>query len=318
VLELNLPILNPLSACKNLLIAGIGGGFDIFCGLPIYFELRARGYNVHLANYSFSNIEGLKDGIRLTETLVGVNAARKGQFGYFPEYYLTRWFQEERGEEVTVWSFHKTGVRPLLENYRALIEHLGIDGILLIDGGIDSLLRGDEAEIGTLLEDAVSLIAVSELKEISVRLIACLGLGAEQEVTYAHVFENMAKLIELGGFWGTCSLVKEMANYQAYEEAVLYVFQQPNQDTSVINSSVISAVRGHYGNHHLTEKTRNSQLWISPFMTIYWFFELSIVARRNLLFSEMRWTDTITEAYRGLLKARRNIAKRKKAVIPLP
>ena len=42
-MELNLPILKQLTDCKNLLIAGMGGGFDIFCGLPIYFELKKRG-----------------------------------------------------------------------------------------------------------------------------------------------------------------------------------------------------------------------------------------------------------------------------------
>lgn len=58
-MQLNLPILEQLSACKNLLIAGMGGGFDIFCGLPIYFELQGRGQTVHLANFSFSLIKGL-------------------------------------------------------------------------------------------------------------------------------------------------------------------------------------------------------------------------------------------------------------------
>jgi hypothetical protein len=67
------------------------------------------------------------------------------------------------GEAVTLWSFHKTGTRPLLENYRALVEHLGIDGILLIDGGVDSLVRGDEAGRGTMIEDAILLYAVNEL-----------------------------------------------------------------------------------------------------------------------------------------------------------
>ena len=32
-MDLNLPTLNQLSNCKNLLIAGMGGGFDVFCGL---------------------------------------------------------------------------------------------------------------------------------------------------------------------------------------------------------------------------------------------------------------------------------------------
>ena len=122
-MELNLPNLDKLISCQNLLIAGMGGGFDIFCGLPIYFELRARGQKAHLANYSFADIEGLKDGIRLTETLVGVNATHQGQLSYFPEHHLARWLSDNRGEAITIWCFHKTGVRPLLENYRALIDH---------------------------------------------------------------------------------------------------------------------------------------------------------------------------------------------------
>jgi len=58
-MELNLPTLTQLSNCKNILIAGMGGGFDVFCGLPIYFELKKHGINAHLANFSFSDIENV-------------------------------------------------------------------------------------------------------------------------------------------------------------------------------------------------------------------------------------------------------------------
>jgi hypothetical protein len=42
-MQLNLPDLAALSACRNLLVAGMGGGFDVFCGLPVYwfFDLPA-------------------------------------------------------------------------------------------------------------------------------------------------------------------------------------------------------------------------------------------------------------------------------------
>jgi len=96
-MHLNLPVYDQLAACKNLLIAGMGGGFDVFCGLPIYFELRERGQTVHLANFSFSEIEHLKGGLRLTDTLVGVTHEHTGSFVYFPEHYLAQWFKEKRG-----------------------------------------------------------------------------------------------------------------------------------------------------------------------------------------------------------------------------
>ncbi len=310
-MDLNLPIFDQVANCKNLLIAGMGGGFDIFCGLPIYFELKKRGLNVHLANYSFSPFEHLSKGVTLIESLVGITADTESPYHYSPERYLAKWFREKRTEEITIWSFENTGVRPLLENYQTLVDYLQIDGILLIDGGVDSLLRGDEVEVGTILEDSISLIAVSELKQIPVRLIACVGMGAEIEIAYGQVFESIAKLTELDAFLGACSLTKRMSVYQDYEDALLFVQSRPAQDPSVINSSVISAVQGKYGNFHLTSKTNGSHLSISPLMPLYWFFELPAIVRRNLLFSDLRYTDTRTEAYRGFLKARRNLSLRK-------
>jgi hypothetical protein len=317
-MNLNLPIWERVESCKNLLIAGMGGGFDIFCGLPIYFELRERGMNVHLANYSFSHIAVLREGVRLSKTLVGVNTDVNVRAPYFPEQHLAHWFQQSQGEQVTVWCFEKTGAAPLLENYQALVEHLGIDGILLIDGGVDSLFRGDEFEVGTLIEDTISLAAVSKLDNVPTRIVACTAFGAEQSMSYAHVFENMAALAKLDAFLGSCSLVKSMKVYQRYEEAVLYVQSRPVQDSSVINSSLISAVQGHYGNFHLTEKTLGSILWISPLMPIYWFYDLQAVAERNLLIEAFLPTETFMEAWRHVFKIRLQLPQRSRSRIPLP
>lgn len=316
-MNLNLPNVDELSGCKNLLIAGMGGGFDIFCGLPIYFELQQRGINVHLANYSFSMIEALRQGVRLSETLVGVTHDLDGRFVYFPELYLSQWFKAKHNADVTIWSFHKTGVRPLLENYHALIDHLGIDGILLIDGGVDSLLRGDESDVGTLIEDSISLIAVGELKSVPVRQIACIAFGAERDMPYEQVLSNVAALTKMGSFLGSCSLIPQMDVYQDYEDAVLKVQGQARQDASVINSSIISAVRGEFGNHHLTDKTAGSTLWISPLMPIYWFFDLPAVARRSLLYSALRYTDTAQDAWRAMMQFRRTTGIRRPTRIPL-
>jgi hypothetical protein len=317
-LALNLPVLDLLAGCKNLLIAGMGGGFDIFCGLPIYLTLKQRGMNVHLANLSFSEIGYGKHAVRLTESLVGVQAHQKSFLPYFPELHLTRWLQEKRGEDATVWCFAKTGARRLTADYRLLTEHLGIDGILLIDGGVDSLMRGNEAQTGTPVEDTLSLLAVRAQQQVPVRLLACLGLGAETDIAHAHVFENMAALSASGGFLGSCSLVRQMEVYQAYEEAVSYVHEHSPADPSVINASIVSAVQGHYGNFHLTAKTKGSRLWISPLMPLYWFYTLEAVAARNLLLDYLADTDTFQEAIRTVLSARQSLKIRSHTAIPLP
>ena len=120
-MDLNLPVSDKLMDCENLLIAGMGGGFDIFCGLPIYFALKEKGVNVHLANYSFSDVTYVAEkgyGTVLTDTLVGVTADVAGTYVYFPELYLSQWFKETRDEDVTIWSF----IRQVYVHYWKIIR----------------------------------------------------------------------------------------------------------------------------------------------------------------------------------------------------
>lgn len=316
-MKLNLPIFEQLKDSKNILITGIGGGFDIYCGIPIYLTLKELGYHVHLANYSFSDITFIKEGEKLTDTLLGVKASIKNFLGYFPEFYLTQWFQKDRNEDIIIWTFQKTGTNPLLKNYQMLTKHLEIDTILMVDGGIDSLMRGNEAGMGTLLEDAVSMSAISQLTDIKCKILACIGFGAEQDVTHFHVFENIAALTKLGGFYGICALIPQMMVYQEYEKAVLYAQAQPAQDPSVINSSIVSAVRGEYDNYHLTKKTFGSKLWISPLMPIYWFFDFEKVADQNLFLPQIHPTETFWEAVQKYVLVSRYIAQKDEQKIPL-
>jgi hypothetical protein len=40
---LELPFFAELKNARNILLAGAGGGFDIFSGLPLYFGLKNAG-----------------------------------------------------------------------------------------------------------------------------------------------------------------------------------------------------------------------------------------------------------------------------------
>lgn len=317
-MRLNIPILDQIAGSEHILIAGMGGGYDIFSGLPLFFELEALGYDVHLANFSFSDIAGLSDGEQLTDTLVGVSIDVEGDFDYFPEYYLAEWFFNTRNEFVTIWCFEKTGARPLIRNYRALVDHLEIDCIILVDGGVDSLMHGDEPNMGTLFEDTLSLLAVSELNHVSTRIVACLGLGVEYEVGYPHLFENIAQLVKSDGFFGACSLTKQMEAYQQYEEAVLYVFDQQPKHPSVICASVISATRGEYGDYHLVKRTQGNELHISPLMSLFWFFDMMTIAKANKLLPAMALTYSVDDAWRQMQKKRDQLTPRLVAQPPLP
>src|SRR5262249_27346486 len=130
--------------------------------------------------------------------------------GYFPERYLAE-FLAARDEPSTVYALEKVGVVPLRAAYTHLVEHLSIDAILLVDGGSDILMRGDESGLGTPAEDMASLAAVARV-DVPVRLVACVGFGVDafHGVCNAHYLEAVAELTRSGGFLGAASLLANM------------------------------------------------------------------------------------------------------------
>ncbi len=176
---LQLPFFAALAKARNVLVAGAGGGFDVFSGLPLYFALREAGKTVHLANLSFSFLpprEVVAEG-RVSAALLKVTAETPLYGDYFPELHLARWFRAQ-GDDTPVYCFERTGVRPLVAGYQALVEQLSLDTVLLIDGGTDSLMRGDESGLGTPHEDISSIAAVDELP-VEQKMLACLGFGVD-------------------------------------------------------------------------------------------------------------------------------------------
>jgi hypothetical protein len=103
-----LPIFNELRAAQRVLIVGAGGGFDVFSGLPLYFNLHAAGKQVFLANLSFSNLPPHSAGRQITPELVEVTKDSEASKYYFPERHLSQWFRDH-GKEVPVYAFHRTG-----------------------------------------------------------------------------------------------------------------------------------------------------------------------------------------------------------------
>lgn len=294
---LRLPFFAELDRARTILLAGAGGGFDIFSGLPLYFGLRRAGKQVHLANLSFSHLEGAT-GRKLAPAVLEVTAESQGVLGYFPEMHLCRWLRQ-RGEEVPIYCFERTGFAPLREGYRAVVDQLKVDAIVLVDGGTDSLMRGDEAGLGTPEEDIASIAVVDEL-EVPGKYLVCLGFGVDafHGVCHAHALEAIAELARAGGYLGAISLVPEMPEVRAYMEAVEAVFEAMPSHPSIVSASIVSALEGHYGDHHRTSRTQGSTLWINPLMALYWCFRLETVARRILYLDAIKQTEN----YWGLME----------------
>jgi len=139
------PFFSRLEKSTKILVAGCGGGFDVFAGVPIAQYLAAMGKSVVFANFSFSNL-WLCGGERVTSTMWRVDRA-SNEMPYFPEKWLAEWLHAN-GQTAPVYAFAKSGVRPLRAAYSWLMEHHQIDLIVLIDGGTDSVIFGDEPGLG--------------------------------------------------------------------------------------------------------------------------------------------------------------------------
>jgi hypothetical protein len=288
---LRLPFFAELEQARTILLAGAGGGFDVFSGLPLYFGLRQQGKQVHLANLSFSHLEAAS-GRRPAPAVLEVTADAQTEAAYFPEVYLCRWFRQQ-GEEVAVYCFERTGLGPLLEGYRAVVAELHPDALVLVDGGTDSLMRGDEAGLGTPEEDIASIAAVDEL-DVARKYLVCLGFGVDafHGVCHAHALEAVADLTRQGAFLGAFALTGDMPEVRRYAEATEAVFAAMPAYPSIVSASILSAVEGHYGDHHRTVRTQGSTLWINPLMTLYWCFHLEPVARRILYLDAVKQTQS--------------------------
>ncbi|MFI9252820.1 DUF1152 domain-containing protein [Streptomyces sp. NPDC053069] len=282
-----------LRTAGRVLVAGAGGGFDVYAGLPLALALRSAGAEVHLASLSFSDLFGLDLDSWVAEDVAAIRPDTPLRGDYFPERALARWLQSQDLPD-TVYAFPRTGVRPLRAAYRALLEHLGgVDAVVLVDGGTDILMRGDEHGLGTPEEDMASLAAVAGLDEVTHRLVACVGFGVDayHGVNHSLALENLAALDRVGGYLGAFSLPRESVEGAAYLDAVAHAQRSHASHPSIVHGSIAAAVRGEFGDVRFTERTRGSELFVNPLMTLYFCVDLPALARANLYLDRLE--DTV-------------------------
>ncbi|MEU9074316.1 DUF1152 domain-containing protein [Kitasatospora sp. NPDC048538] len=306
------PLLTRLLAAERILIAGAGGGFDVYAGLPIALALRAAGKEVHLANLSFTHLYGLPAEVWAEPEVARIGPDTAAPEGYFPERTLARWLHRH-GMPDTVWAFPSVGVQPLREAYRALTGRLGVDAVLLVDGGTDILMRGDEAGLGTPEEDMASLAAVAGLTGVPERLVACLGFGvdAHHGVNHALVLENLAAIERAGGYLGAFSIPRGSREGVLYLDAVEHARAAFPEHPSIVNGSVAAALRGEFGDVRFTDRTKGGELFVNPLMTLYFGVTVEALAAENRYLDRIEHTvltrqiSTVIEEFRDDLPRQR-------------
>jgi hypothetical protein len=309
-LKLNIP---ELKIGNNVLIIGAGGGFDVYAGLPLAYTWMMNPpkfpIEIVLANYfpqrnpDFVLRETEKDDYPQSE--------------YQPK------IAEQIGVATHSYTVGRHGVQLVRKAYQEIVDKFSIDTIILVDGGVDALMHGDEENSGTVLEDFIAILAASKIN-VPNKYLVCLGFGCEQEEELNHyrVLENIADLSKTGDFFGSCSLTRNMRAFEYYREQCENAWEGKRK--SHIHTRIIPAVLGKFGDYSMYddidakvfgEDQHIDKTFISPLKGIYWFFSLEGVVRRNNYREILEPSSTFTDA---MILYRNNLPEklRSKEVIP--
>lgn len=253
---------------KNILFAGIGGGYDFLGAIPLWAKLELSN------NITFSNLNTDSSN---------------------PEDRLQKILNKERMTPPQVYKIPKAGVKEQIKHYNTIIEKHKINTIVAIDGGVDALMTGKEKNSGTFLEDLTSLIALNSFS--GQKYLVCLGFGTETEedLSHYHVLRNISRIIKDNGFLGCCSLLKEDKEYKIYKDYCDRIFERKSH----IHTKIISSILGETENIYkdIDARVIDSQKvdFISVLSSIYWFFNLDVVLKGNELCQLLKNTNTNTD-----------------------
>ena len=136
-------------------------------------------------------------------------------------------------------------------------------------------MRGDESGLGTPEEDLTSVAALAGIDGPE-RLVVSIGFGidAYHGVSHGLVLENIAALERDGACLGAFSVSRTTREGALFLDAVAHAQKHTPDHPSIVNGSIAAAVQGAFGDVQFTSRTRGSELFINPLMSLCFAFEL--------------------------------------------
>jgi len=245
---------------KTILVVGCGGGFDFVHGMVLYPELVRLGKKVVIGSNSFGDPSAIH-GAQLVKrfesderpfvvkaTALLVHLTRATVLRWVSALFWTRSTLCAPPHSVYAYYARHYTVPMLTELYQGWITEHQVDAVVLIDGGSDSLMAGDECGLGDPIQDCVSVVTVSELKGVKARILISVGFGCDRfnNVADASSLRAVAELSKTGGFLGSVSLEPSSVGFQFYSDCIDFL-QRRAAFRSVIANSIVAAGQGTYG-----------------------------------------------------------------------
>ncbi len=282
-----------LSKASKALVIGVGGGGDIIGAIPTKSFLNFLGVRTVLGGITWERkVVDPKPGPRSIEELEGVEPINRYTALALPGASikggctLTEGVVAEIFREKTLVLDINGGARGTLEALEEAVERLGIDLVVGIDVGGDSLARGGEAGVSSPLADG---IMVSVLKNLSVpAILGVIGYGSDGELTLEELHRNIAWITSKGGYLGARG-----ASHRELELMLACAELTPTEASKL----VVEAGRGKVGEVKIREDTRALSLTPCSLITFYFkpevVFELSEIPKLVEKSNSLREADSI-------------------------
>jgi len=293
---------------EPILIAGCGGGYDIFTGLPIYFSLLELNIPIYLASFSFTKIELLDKHQKLSDNIYLITPGQEiSESVYFPEQLLANKLN------IPIIAFaYVGGVVTLEKSYRDIIKLYNIKTIILADGGCDSILFGTEEELATPVEDMMNIFVVNKLLKdniINLAYLSILGITADyHSVNPVDVKNNIDYLKNNGALVMEYRLNNRCDISKRYVDVVLAC----QIDKSIVNCSILEAINNNFGDiisHYLRNRLGENKIFIAPITSNNYIFKLSVVADSVKYLGLLDGVDDSDEIDQIILEYNKNILK---------
>jgi hypothetical protein len=272
---------------KTVVLAGCGGGYDVFGALPLYFKLRELGARVILVNLSFVDRQSADAavagglGTRLGEYLYRFTGYRDGVDGlsarFFPEGRLAAELQQP---VHAILCHEDPSIQDIVDSYTTLLSlppetadspespetadtpesAPAVDALLLVDGGCDALMTGAETHLATPVEDMSHMCAVQRLPSSLVAAKYLVVVGADVDCAHSIVEAELSARLQALESHLVCQpwqLEPTDNACQAYER----VFMQCQPINSIVQSLILAAMhgeRGLYTPQHLASRIEHN------------------------------------------------------------
>ncbi len=283
---------------KKALLIGMGGGGDILGCIPTANYLKFLGVESILGGLTWERkvvdpkpgprrMDEIQD-IKLLSDNVGLASAstRAGNVR-FTEAIVA----EALGAETVLIDINK-GVVGTYTGLKKAIEKLGIDLVMGIDVGGDSLARGDEEGIRSPLADSTMLGVLKKLKNEIPTYHGVIGCGCDGELSLDELYRNIAEVAKQGGFLGSRGMSDED------REILARVLPWTKSEASNL---VLEAANGGYGERTIREGKR--RLVLTPIAAITLYFDPAAVYEISRPAQLIDGTKTLRDADRILRDA---------------